>query len=80
MEVTPEMAVRELACHLYEEMERLDPGSGSEYVNWGELHESNRIFYIECIHALITRSDDLIRLVLSNPDHNSVIGGSVITK
>jgi len=76
MEITPEMAVKKLACYLYEKMERLDPGGGSE---WGDLPESNQVVYIECIYAMMVHSD-LLMLGLSLSNHDRVIRGSITTK
>jgi hypothetical protein len=49
-------AVERLASHMFESFERLDPGGGDEIsLRWDDLHDSNRIFYIEVIHSLLSQ-------------------------
>ncbi len=50
-EVLPGRRDEKLARTLYEEMERLDP-SDSVYVEWDELTDHERQFYILCVRAI----------------------------
>ena len=43
-----------LACRLYEEMERLDPSTKEDKVDWKNLAQGQRDFYWLCVRAIFS--------------------------
>lgn len=63
IEIDPPARPREqLACRLYETMQRLAPGAG-DYIEWDDLSTWYRDLYLNCIDALLVDRDVLVRAI-----------------
>jgi hypothetical protein len=69
----PPSLYEQLACRLYETMERLAPGP-DEYVEWGQLTQWHRDLYLNCVDALLDDPHLLARAI--NLRDDDVIEGT----
>ncbi len=60
--IAPPSPHEQLACRLYETMERLAPSS-ADYVAWPQLTQWHRDLYLNCVEALLDDRDLLTRAI-----------------
>ena len=65
--VTHSAAVLKLARALYEEMERLDPGSGGG-TSWDELPELDVEYYASCVESIVRKEATLLIRAMADYD------------
>ncbi|HEV2187310.1 MAG TPA: hypothetical protein VGR70_08885 [Stellaceae bacterium] len=52
----------QLAQHLYETMQRLNPGTNTR-IEWTGLPDSDRRFYVLTVQSLLRRRDELLEAI-----------------
>jgi hypothetical protein len=68
--LAPVSAIEQIACILREKMEHLDPTETGD-LDWEDLRERDRQFYILCIKYLMSHSELVHACLRELSDHDS---------